>query len=81
MLEKFREIRDEIEHKLLDWLKHQEAELAKLGEERQRERMERLRSARLARELRSDLVEVPGPIRRSHPTPPRAVLVASGYVV
>jgi hypothetical protein len=78
MLEKFREIRDKIEHKLLDWLEHPEAELAKLREERQRERMERLRSARLARELSSDLVEVPDPIRRSHPTPPRAVLIVSG---
>jgi hypothetical protein len=78
MLEKFREIWDKIEHRLLDWLLYPEAELTKLREERQRERMERLRSARLARELRSDLVEVPDPIRRSHPTPPRAVLVASG---
>jgi arsenate reductase (thioredoxin) len=78
MLEKFREIRDEIEHKLLDWLEHPEAELAKLREERQRERQERLRVARLAREVRSDLEEVPDPIRRPHPTPPRAVLVATG---
>jgi arsenate reductase len=78
MLEKFREIRDEIEHKLLDWLEHPEAELAKLREERQRERQERLRSARLARELRSDLKEVADPIRRPHPTPPRRVLVAPG---
>jgi hypothetical protein len=78
MLEMFREIRDKIEHKLLDWLEHPEAELAKLREERQRERMERLRSARLARELSRDLVEVPDPIRRSHPTPPRAVFIVSG---
>jgi hypothetical protein len=78
MLEMFREIRDKIEHKLLDWLEHPEAELAKLREERQRERMERLRSARLARELSRDLVEVPDPIRRSHPRPPRAVFIVSG---
>ena len=78
MLEKFREIRDEIEHKLLDWLEHPEVELSKLREERQRERKERLRVARRAKELRSDLEEVPAPTRRPHPTLPRAVLVAPG---
>jgi arsenate reductase (thioredoxin) len=78
MLEKFREIRDEIEHKLLAWLEHPEAELAKLREERQRERKERLRSARRARDLRSDLEEVSYPTRRPQPTPPRALLLAPG---
>jgi arsenate reductase (thioredoxin) len=78
MLEKFRQIRDEIEHKLLDWLEHPEAELAKIREERQRERQERLRAARWARELRSDLKGVPDPIRRPQPTRPHAVLVAPG---
>lgn len=41
MLEKFREVRDEVEHKILDWLEHPEEELAKLREERERERLER----------------------------------------
>ena len=45
-LEKFREIRDEIEQKLLDWLEHPEEELAKLKTERERERRERLKAAR-----------------------------------
>ena len=45
-LEKFREIRDEIEQKLLDWLEHPEEELAKLKAERERERRERLKAAR-----------------------------------
>lgn len=41
MLEKFREVRDEVEQKILDWLEHPEEELAKLREERERERRER----------------------------------------
>ncbi len=45
-LEKFREVRDEIEQKLLDWLDHPEAELARLREERERERRERLEAQR-----------------------------------
>ena len=81
MLEKFREIRDEIEHKLLDWLEHPEAELAKIREERERERQERLRSARLARELRNELGMVPETRRRLHPRAPSEVQVAPGSVV
>jgi len=46
MLDTFREIRDEIEQKILDWLEHPEAELAKLKAERERERRERLEAAR-----------------------------------
>jgi arsenate reductase (thioredoxin) len=46
MLDKFREIRDEIEQKILDWLEHPEEELAKLRLERERERRERLEAAR-----------------------------------
>ena len=45
-LEKFREIRDEIEQKILDWLEHPEEELAKLKEEREQERRERLGTIR-----------------------------------
>jgi arsenate reductase (thioredoxin) len=41
-LEKFREVRDEIEQKHLDWLDHPETELARLRDERERERRERL---------------------------------------
>jgi arsenate reductase len=46
MLNTFREIRDEIEQKILDWLEHPEEELAKLKEEREHERRERLEVAR-----------------------------------
>jgi arsenate reductase (thioredoxin) len=45
-LEKFREVRDEIEHKIREWLEHPEEELAKLKAERERERRERLEAAR-----------------------------------
>ena len=44
MLERFREVRDEIELKINDWLEHPEKELRKLREER--ERRERLAAAR-----------------------------------
>ncbi|MBA3426030.1 MAG: arsenate reductase ArsC [Rubrobacteraceae bacterium] len=40
-LEKFREVRDEIEMKIRDWLAHPEEELAKLKEKRERERRKR----------------------------------------
>lgn len=45
-LEKFREVRDQIEQKILQWLEHPEEELAKLRAERERERQERLDAAR-----------------------------------
>jgi arsenate reductase len=48
MLEKFREVRDEIEQKILHWLVNPEEEVAKLRAEREREREERLRGARRA---------------------------------
>jgi hypothetical protein len=41
MLDRFREVRDEIEQKILDWLEHPEEELQKLRAERERERLER----------------------------------------
>jgi hypothetical protein len=44
MLERFREVRDEIESKIKCWLEHPELELNKLSEER--ERRERLAVAR-----------------------------------
>jgi arsenate reductase len=46
MLERFREVRDEIELKIKEWLEHPEQELKKLREERERERRERLAAAR-----------------------------------
>ena len=45
-LEKFREIRDEIEQKILDWLERPEKELQKLRDERERERRERIEAVR-----------------------------------
>ena len=56
MLNTFREIRDEIEQKILDWLEHPEEELAKLREEREQERRERLDTARLEAESRNAFV-------------------------
>jgi DNA mismatch repair ATPase MutL len=52
-LEKFREIRDEIEQKIRDWLEHPEEELARLRDERERERKERLDVARREAESRN----------------------------
>jgi len=46
MLERFREVRDEIELKISDWLEHPEEELRKLRKERERERRERLAASR-----------------------------------
>jgi hypothetical protein len=43
VLERFRQVRDEIELKIRDWLEHPEEELRKLREERDRERRERIR--------------------------------------
>ena len=67
-LEKFRKIRDEIEQKIRGWLEHPEEELAKLRAEREREREERLRAARRAREQRTDLEALLQRPQRSHPT-------------
>jgi arsenate reductase (thioredoxin) len=75
MLDKFREIRDEIEFKIKHWLEHPEEELAKLRAERERERQERLKAARQARELLTELEVGSDPTRRPHPTVPHAVLV------
>ncbi len=48
MLEKFREVRDEVERKILDWLERPDEELKKLKEQREQERLERLSGERLA---------------------------------
>ena len=46
-LEKFREVRDQIERKILYWLDHQDEQLAKLREKRERERQLRLSAAQI----------------------------------
>jgi len=46
MLERFRQVRDEIELKIRNWLEHPEEELKKLKEERDRERRERMEASR-----------------------------------
>ena len=43
-LERFREVRDQIEAKILYWLEHPEEEIEKLRVERKRERRERVTS-------------------------------------
>jgi hypothetical protein len=58
MLERFREIRDEIELKIRDWLERPEEELKKLEEERERERRERLEAARREAESRDAFAAV-----------------------
>jgi arsenate reductase (thioredoxin) len=45
MLERFREVRDEIELKIRDWLEHPEEELRKLRKERKREPRERMEAS------------------------------------
>jgi arsenate reductase (thioredoxin) len=80
MLERFREVRDEIELKIKDWLEHPEQELRKLREERERERRERLEAAQRAQELRIVPGSIPEPGRQLHPTAPRATVVAPGLV-
>jgi hypothetical protein len=46
MLERFRAVRDELELRMKAWLEHPEGELARLREERDRERRERLEAER-----------------------------------
>jgi tyrosyl-tRNA synthetase len=75
MLDKFREIRDEIEQKILDWLEHPEEELAKLKAERERERRERLEAAR--READEQVQQVAGSARERRQSP-GTILVPSG---
>ena len=55
-LEKFREVRDEIEQKILDWLERPEKELEKLRDER--ERRKRIETTRLEAEYRSNFAAV-----------------------
>jgi len=51
MLDRFREVRNGIERRILRWLEHPEEELAKLQEERERERRERAEAARRKAEI------------------------------
>ena len=57
MLERFREVRNQIELKLKDWLEHPERELEKLKEERERERRERLAASRREADDRAQRLE------------------------
>ena len=63
-LEKFREVRDEIEQKIRDWLEHPEEELARLREKRERERRERMEAERREALNRGDAFAVPVGIGR-----------------
>jgi arsenate reductase len=76
-LDKFREIRDEIELKIKDWLEHPEEELAKLRAERERGREARTKAAQRAREQRTDLAALPQRPQRPHPTSSAATRHAS----
>jgi arsenate reductase len=70
MLERFREVRDEIELKISDWLEHPEQELRKLKEARERERRERLEAARWEADERDQRLEgLPRDGRERHRSP------------
>jgi arsenate reductase (thioredoxin) len=55
-LEKFREVRDRIEAKILHWIEHPEEEIERLEAERERERQERIRAYRIEAENRNAFV-------------------------
>jgi arsenate reductase (thioredoxin) len=79
MLERFREVRDEIELKIRDWLEHPEKELRKLREERERERRERLAAARReADEHAQRLASLPQDIQERHHSPASVLSLARG---
>ena len=67
-LEKFREIRDQIEQNIRHWLEHPEEEIAKLNAQRERERQERMRVARQEAESPNTLTEV-SPTSRTNAVP------------
>jgi arsenate reductase len=67
-LNKFRDVRDEIELKIKGWLEHPEEELAQLKAERERERLERLRAQR---ESRSRIIAEPSAGRAGSTRPLR----------
>lgn len=78
MLDKFREIRDEIELKIKEWLEHPEEELAKLTAERERQRRERLEADwREADErLQRAVTETVGDAQYRHPVPGKSLMLA-----
>jgi arsenate reductase (thioredoxin) len=70
MLERFREVRNQIELKIRDWLEHPEQELRKLKEERERERRERVAAARWEADERAQRLEgLPRDGRERHRSP------------
>ena len=85
MLERFRAIRDEIEWKIKDWLERPEAELAKLKEERDQERRERMEAAQrkaeqeAGREVKSEALSTsPAPVGPAPVGPAPAALSYPG---
>jgi arsenate reductase (thioredoxin) len=69
-LEKFREVRDQIEQKILDWLEHPDEELAKLKKERELERQKRLEAARReANEQAQRMASLPKYHQKRHKLP------------
>src|ERR687894_707663 len=75
MRDRFREIRDEIEHKIKEWLEHPEEELAKLTAERERQRRERLEADRCEADERVQqaVTETVGHAQDRHPAPGRGL--------
>jgi arsenate reductase (thioredoxin) len=65
MLERFRQVRDEIELRIRDWLEHPEEALRKLREERERERRERLEASRSGIGVSDGGDERPDPFARA----------------
>ena len=75
MRDRFREIRDEIEHKIKEWLEHPEEELAKLTAERERQRKKRLEADRREADERVQqaVTETVGYAQDRHPAPGRGI--------
>src|SRR5918997_1684919 len=72
-LEKFRQVRDQIEAKILHWLEHPEEEIERLEAERECERQQRLRAGYEEAEARSPF------ITSDSQTEPENVLVGLAY--
>ena len=76
MLDRFREIRDEIELKIKEWLEHPGEELAKLTAERERQRRERLEADRREddEQLQRTVTETVGYAQDRHRAPGKGLL-------
>ncbi|HVF01990.1 MAG TPA: arsenate reductase ArsC [Rubrobacteraceae bacterium] len=76
MLDRFREIRDEIELKIKEWLEHPEEELVKLTAERERQRRERLEADRREanERLQRAVTETVGYVQDRHRAPGKGLL-------